>query len=91
MARIDIDIDWDDYLYECSSYEKQRIIDSLYDDGYVPKNMDESEFKMEAESYTEVELIQTLRNIWNNRLFLNNKDLEELNYYANKGAYDDRQ
>jgi hypothetical protein len=53
--------------------------------------MNDDEFKMEAESNTEVELIQTLRNIWNNRLFLNNKDLEELNYYANKGAYDDRQ
>jgi hypothetical protein len=91
MARMDIDIDWDDFLYDCSSNEKQKIIDSLYDDGYVPKNMDDDEFKMEAESNTEVELIQTLRNIWNNRLFLNNKDLEELNYYANKGAYDDRQ
>ncbi len=88
---MDIDIDWDDFLYDCSSNEKQKIIDSLYDDGYVPKNMDDDEFKMEAESNTEVELIQTLRNIWNNRLFLNNKDLEELNYYANKGAYDDRQ
>jgi hypothetical protein len=88
MARINIDIDWDDYLYECLSYDKQRIIDSLYEDGYVPENMDDDEFKMEAESNTEIELIKTLRNIWNNRLFLNNKDLEELNYYANKGAYE---
>ena len=85
---MDIDIDWDDYLYECSSYEKQRIIDSLYDEGYVPKNMDESEFKMEPESTTDVELIKTLQNIWNNRLFLNNNDLESLNHYANKGVYE---
>jgi hypothetical protein len=91
MARMDIDIDWDDFLYDCSSNEKQKIIDSLWEDGYVPNSMNDDEFKMEAESNTEVELIKTLRNIWNNRLFLNNKDLEELNYYANKGAYDDRQ
>lgn len=83
-----IDIDWDDFLYECSSYEKQRIIDSLYDDGYSPSDLNSDELEMEAESNREVELVKTLQNIWKNRMFLNSDNLDSLNHYANKGLYD---
>lgn len=38
MASIDFDID--DILYSLSSWEKQELADELYDDGYVPKQMD---------------------------------------------------
>ena len=37
MASIDIDLD--DILYSLSSYEKQELVNDLYDDGYVPKQV----------------------------------------------------
>ena len=37
MASIDIDID--DILYSMMSYEKQELADQLYEDGYVPKQI----------------------------------------------------
>jgi hypothetical protein len=83
-----IDIEYDDFLYRCTSYEKQSIIDSLYDDGYLPSDSNSDELGMKADSSTEIELVKTLQNIWKNRLFLNNNDLESLNHYANKGAYE---
>lgn len=85
-----IDIEYDDFLSGCSSYERQHIMDSLYDDGYIPSNLNSDEFGMEdtLSSSTEIELVQTLKRIWGNRLFLNNNDLKSLNHYANKGAYE---
>jgi hypothetical protein len=38
MASIDIEID--DILYSMSNWEKQELVDNLYDDGYIPKQMD---------------------------------------------------
>lgn len=89
MARldIDIDIDWDDYLYECAAWEKQKIIDSLWQDGYTPQGVSEDEFHMIAESTSENFLKECLENIWKNRMFINNEDLESLKYYTNKGDY----
>ena len=37
MASIDIEID--DILYSLSGYEKQELVDELYDDGYVAKQV----------------------------------------------------
>ena len=37
MAYIDIDID--DILYSLMGYEKQELADELYEDGYVPKQI----------------------------------------------------
>ena len=38
MASIDFEID--DILYSLASYEKQELADALYDDGYVPKQVE---------------------------------------------------
>lgn len=84
---IDIDIDWDDYLYECAAWEKQKMIDSLWQDGYTPQGVSEDEFDMIAESTSEKFLKECLENIWKNRMFINNEDLESLKYYTNKGDY----
>ena len=83
-----IDIQYDDFLAGCASYEKQHIMDLLYEDGYTPSNSNSDEFGMYASSSTEIELVKTLQNIWNNRLFLNNNDLKSLNHYATRGAYE---
>ena len=37
MASIDIEID--DIMYSLSSYEKQELMDELYDNGYLPKQL----------------------------------------------------
>ena len=39
MASIDIEID--DIMYSLTSYEKQELVDELYDDGYCPKQVKE--------------------------------------------------
>ena len=37
MPNFDIEID--EILWNCSSYEKQELADALYDDGYPPKQI----------------------------------------------------
>ena len=87
MARVDVDIDFNDYLSGCDSWEKQKMIDSLWQDGYTPKGVSEDEFEMVAESTSEKFLKECLESIWKNRMFINNEDLESLKYYTNKGDY----
>ena len=48
---------------------------------------DEDGFEMIAESASEQFLKECLENIWKNRMFINNEDLESLKYYTNKGDY----
>lgn len=40
MASIDIEID--EILYSLSRYEKQELVDELYDDGYCPKQVQQA-------------------------------------------------
>lgn len=88
MASIDVDID--DIIWAMSSYEKQELADELYNEGYTPSKYTDDDgdvFQMIAETTTEDELKKVLENIWKNRIFINNNDLESLNFYANKGDY----
>jgi hypothetical protein len=39
MSYISVDVDIDDVLWGMSSDEKQQLVDDLYDDGYVPKQV----------------------------------------------------
>jgi hypothetical protein len=39
MASISVDVDIDDILWDMASYEKQELVDNLYNDGYVPKQL----------------------------------------------------
>lgn len=43
MPYINVDVDLDDVLWELSSKEKQELVDDLYDDGYVPKQVTDYE------------------------------------------------
>ena len=36
MGHVNVDVDIDDILWSLSSYEKQELVDDLYDDGYTP-------------------------------------------------------
>ena len=39
MSTISVDVDIEDVLWGMSSSEKQELVDDLYDDGYVPKQV----------------------------------------------------
>lgn len=39
MGYINIDIDIDEVIWGLSSREKQELVNDLYDDGYIPKQM----------------------------------------------------
>jgi hypothetical protein len=87
MARIDVDIDIDDVYWDLSKLEKQELSDKLYDDGYVPKQLQEDLSIAEGltpSSNTEQELYLILNKVWDNRMFINSSDLETLIYLAKK-------
>jgi hypothetical protein len=83
-----IDIDIDDILYDMSSWECQQLADNLYEDGYIPKQLQVgSGSLLEVETYLEQELSNTLMAIWSNRLHLTNSDKEMLKILSRKGSY----
>jgi hypothetical protein len=62
MASIDIDID--DILYSMSNWEKQELADNLYDDGYIPKQMDAVHRDDVSVSDFDVEVTKLIGNSW---------------------------
>ncbi len=45
MGHVNIDVDIDDILWSLSSYEKQELVDDLYDDGYTPTQLEKKQSK----------------------------------------------
>jgi hypothetical protein len=84
MASITIDIDLDDLMWDLSKWDKQRLADNLYENGYVPKEVETIDAR-EPETYLEYELSEVLDKIWDNRRFINNDDLETLKHLSKKG------
>lgn len=84
-----IDIDIDDILNDMSGWECQELADSLYEDGYIPKQVQVGSDSLldGAETYLEQELSNTLMAIWSNRLHLTNSDKEILKTLSRKGSY----
>ena len=90
MASINVDIDIHDLLWDLSKRDKQELVDELYDDGYTPTQMDTVDmldiFSINGNlTYNEKQLLDTLYQIWENKNFLNNENLEMLEYFAKKG------
>jgi hypothetical protein len=85
MVSIDVEVDIDDILWNMSKWDKQNIVDTLYEDGIVPKGLPEEIDVREPETYLEHELSDLLDKIWNNRKFINYNDLKTLKYLSNKG------
>ena len=42
MSYVSVDVDIDDVLWSMSTIEKQRLVDDLYDDGFIPKALDKT-------------------------------------------------
>ena len=84
MASITVDIDLDDLMWDLSKWDKQRLVDNLYENGYVPKEVETIDAR-EPGTYLEYELSDILDKVWNNRKFINNDDLETLKHLSKKG------
>ena len=88
MARIDVDIDVDDMLWDMNRHERQEMADKLYDDGIIPSELQDMADELDSrlpETNLEQELSNLLDKIWSNRLFLNNDDIQNLTVLATKG------
>ena len=73
----EVDVDIDDILYELSTDEKQELCEQLIEDGYGP----ESENQMVAETYTEQQLIGLINQLWDSKMFIDQKVIDELTAY----------
>ena len=69
MANIDIDID--DIMYSLSSWEKQELVDELYNDGYIAKKDNEARS-------TDDEWNAQVHKLFNNKWRLSKEDEETI-------------
>jgi hypothetical protein len=75
---ISIDIDIDDILNSMMSSEKQELVDELYEDGYVPKQL----YPLSKDVYTDFDeqVMKLIGNNWR----LSKEDEETILKIANK-------
>jgi hypothetical protein len=82
MAKIDVEIDIDDILWEMSASEKEELCQELIQDGYGPGPEAFSDMELDevlqAETYSETELISFFKEMWTNRNFIDHKLVDEL-------------
>jgi len=65
MANINVDIDIEDILWDLRDSEKQYIVDELYEDGFIPKGMENENPPVSiAESFFN-ESLDKLKGKWN--------------------------
>jgi hypothetical protein len=49
MSYITVDVDIDDVISSLSKSERQELADNLYDDGYIPKQVEKESYEHEDE------------------------------------------
>jgi hypothetical protein len=49
MSYITVDVDIDDIISSLSNSERQALVDNLYDDGYIPKQVEKESYEHEDE------------------------------------------
>lgn len=81
MTRISIDVDIDDMLYNLSDREKQKLVEELYDDGFVQTQIstDDSNNNLLDVMWTE-----SVTKLLNNRHMLTSEDEEIIKKISNK-------
>jgi hypothetical protein len=77
MSFISIDIDIDDIISSMGSYDKQMMVDELYDDGYVAKKDSEAR-------NTDDEWNEQVHKLFNNKWRLSKEDEETILRITNK-------
>ena len=81
---ISIDIDVDDILWNMSDREKQELVDELYDDGYVPKQMGVSESES---NILDIAWQNTISKLSKGRLMITPEEEEIISKIANRLPY----
>lgn len=76
MASIDVDID--DIMYSLSNYEKQELVDELYEAGYTPKQLENKQSKNDDD------WDETIEKLKGNNWKLSKQDEETILRIANK-------
>ena len=74
MATIDIDID--DIMYGLTRFEKQELVDELYEDGYCPEQLKNSLKDVEVQHPTDFDL--SIKKLYGNGWRLSKEDEETI-------------
>ena len=77
---MNIDIDIDDVMYGLDRYEKQQLVDELYDAGYVPKQISGTLLDSDEDSEWNVAVNKLKNNQWR----LSKEDVETILRITNK-------
>lgn len=81
---ISIDIDIEDIVWNMSDREKQELVDELYDDGYVPKQMGVSESES---NLLDITWQNTISKLSKGRLMITPEEEEIISKIANRLPY----
>lgn len=84
------DVDVNEIINSMSEYEKQDMVDELYDEGYVASQLNADNTSMigtDAQTTSEFELADILFKVWENKKFINNDDIQTLVRLTKKGFY----
>jgi hypothetical protein len=85
MASISIDVDIDDILWDMTSYEKQELVNELYDDGYIPKQVKAISDREDAiSSAGQFDFDGQVQKLIGNSWKLSNDDVEAILKITNK-------
>lgn len=81
MTRISIDVDIDDVLYNLSYREKQKLVEELYDDGFVQTQISRDDSN---NNLLDVMWTESVTKLLNNRHMLTSEDEEIIKKISNK-------
>lgn len=71
---VDVDVDIHDVIQNMSDKDKKELCEELIEDGYAPDSFEIEVFesiKSQSQTYTECELVELLKDMWDNKDFLN--------------------
>jgi len=80
----EVDVDLDDILSELDDKDKQELVDELYDEGYVPSQIDSESDSYNYNGIIGEKLYDALTKLRNNRSQLSNEDEEMIINLAEK-------
>lgn len=82
MASVSVDIDIDDILWDMGTSEKEELCQQLIEDGYGPEldlTLDaDLKYVFNPGTYTEHELVRLFEDLWENRIHIDHKLVDEL-------------
>mgnify|MGYP001050175630 FL=1 len=82
MASVNVDIDIDDILLDMGTSEKEELCQQLIEDGYGPEldlTIDvDLKYVFNPGTYTEHELVRLFEDLWENRIHIDHKLVDEL-------------